>query len=152
MDSITDHTRADRVSRAMLAAVFEPGDPVTGALLRSEGAAGTLRIAREAGSVPGLGKGYDDLWRARARAAPDDLGERIVAESEELGMRILIPGDPGWPIELDQLGDRAPYALWARGKPGILGHDAPARLGIVGARAATPYGADIAAGIAGLHS
>ncbi|MGO2944079.1 MAG: DNA-processing protein DprA [Brevibacterium aurantiacum] len=149
MDSVTDHTRADRASRAMLAAVFEPGDPVAGSLLRSEGAAGTLRIAREAGRVPGLGEGYDELWRARARAAPDDLGEQIVAESEELGMRILIPGDPGWLIGLDQLGDRAPYALWVRGKPGILGHDAPARMGIVGARAATPYGADTAADIAG---
>ncbi|MGO2844072.1 MAG: DNA-processing protein DprA [Brevibacterium aurantiacum] len=64
-------------------------------------------------------------------------------------MRILIHGGPGWPTELEQLGVRAPFAPWVRGKPGILGHDAPARLGIVGARAATPYGADTATTIAG---
>lgn len=140
MDSITEHTRADRTSRAMAAA---------GALIRAEGAAGALSIARQAGRIPGLGAGYEDLWRTRAREAPENLGDRIVAESEQLGLRILIPGDPGWPTELDQLGDRAPFAIWVRGKPGILGHDAPARLGIVGARAATPYGADTAANIAG---
>lgn len=49
MDSVTEPTRANRASRAMAAAVFEPG---AGALIRTEGAAGTLSIARHTGAFP----------------------------------------------------------------------------------------------------
>lgn len=64
-------------------------------------------------------------------------------------MRILIPGDYGWPTELDQLGSRTPAALWAKGRPSSLAHPEAARIAVVGAEAASTYGYEMATALTG---
>lgn len=59
-------------------------------------------------------------------------------------MRLLIPGDDGWPTEVGQLGSRTPVALWAKGASASLAHSEFARIAVVGARAATKYGYEAA--------
>jgi ParE toxin of type II toxin-antitoxin system, parDE len=49
----------------------------------------------------------------------DHLGEipstaRLAAWPES-GLRLIAPGDPEWPTQLDDLGDARPLVLWARG-------------------------------------
>ncbi|MDD9204906.1 DNA-processing protein DprA, partial [Georgenia sp. 10Sc9-8] len=58
---------------------------------------------------------------------------------------LVLPGDPGWPGGLDDLGVRRPFALWVRG-PARL--ERPGAVAVVGARAATAYGEHVAAEIA----
>lgn len=121
------YPRDERAGRAVVAAVFDPGDPIAGALVREEGPLHTLLLADSDGEVPGLNEDRATAWRTRARMADDDLADRILAESEKLGLQIVIPGDAAWPTELDQLGDRAPFALWVQGDARILERGAEAR-------------------------
>ena len=64
---------------------------------------------------------------------------------------LLVPGDPRWPAQVDDLGTRAPLCLWVRGDPDLAALSARSAA-VVGARAATAYGvrvaADLAAGLA----
>ncbi|AWH95675.1 DNA-processing protein DprA [Dietzia psychralcaliphila] len=99
----------------------------------------------------------------RSRVRPDDL----LGEAAEVGARLLVPGDPGWPAAaLDPL-DRPrrrrgsgrgavetalrPLGLWWRGPadPTTVVHRSVA---VVGTRAPTPYGravtADVTSGVA----
>nr|WP_256428726.1 DNA-processing protein DprA [Frigoribacterium sp. VKM Ac-2836] len=60
---------------------------------------------------------------------------------------MLVPSTPLWPEALDELGDHAPVALWARGPASV---PVPASsIAIVGARAATAYGEQMSAELAG---
>ncbi|WP_244631621.1 DNA-processing protein DprA [Plantibacter sp. CFBP 8804] len=76
-----------------------------------------------------------ERWRPRLVSAD------LVAACEtaiEVGVRLLLPGAPGWHAGFDHLGVHAPHALWLRGSP-----DAPAgerTIALVGARAASGYG------------
>lgn len=149
MDTIMGYPREERAGRAMLAAVFDPGDPIAGALARTDGPLHALLLAHSDSEVPGLDEERAATWRTRARMAPEDLAERILAETKRHGLQILIPGDAAWPKELDQLGDRAPFALWVQGDAGILERGAEARLAVTGSRAATGYGAHVTTEIAG---
>src|SRR5699024_2373703 len=93
-----------------------------------------------------------NLARAVARWVPrlEVLNPaRDLAGFARLGGWLAVPGGPGWPRCLDDLGDDAPIALWGRGRQEVttgLG------IAIVGSRAATPYGmtvgAELAAGCA----
>lgn len=58
-------------------------------------------------------------------------------------MRRLYPGDPDYPVLLDAVP--SPPALWVRG---ALGVDDALAVAIVGARRATPYGVEVAEGLA----
>lgn len=70
----------------------------------------------------------------------DDLREAL-----DGSYAVLIPGDPHWPVSLNELGDRAPYALWARGATSFLAEPTYARLTVAGSRAATDYGVSVTA-------
>jgi DNA processing protein len=94
------------------------------------------------------------LARALPRWAPRvvDLDpDRALADLDRVGGVLLVPGRPGWPGRLDDLGVEAPLCLWVRGDPRL---DAATRrsVAVVGARAATAYGervaADLGAGVA----
>lgn len=61
--------------------------------------------------------------------------------------RLVCPGDDEWPDALDDLGDRRPVCLWARG-PGRLDDVATRSVAIVGSRAATSYGNEVATELA----
>lgn len=72
--------------------------------------------------------------------------ESVVARTHELGARIVIPGDDEWPCALDDL-ESPPYCLWVVGNHS-LAQACERSVSMVGARAATPYGAQVASEIA----
>ncbi|MYV98562.1 DNA-processing protein DprA, partial [Streptomyces sp. SID3343] len=76
--------------------------------------------------------------RLDARDPRADL-DRIAA----LGGAFVVPGDPGWPTQLDDLGDARPLGLWVRGAV-PLRLAAVRSVAIVGSRACTDYGAHVA--------
>ena len=94
-----------------------------------------------AGDVPERLRGA--TRRAVAGADPHRDLDAIAAA----GGRLVCPGDEEWPESLDDLADRRPVALWVRGPVSL--RDATDRsVAIVGSRAATPYGNQVAAEIA----
>lgn len=140
------------------AAASRPSATVQTAVSATETTAGAGPGAR--GGVPRWGElatggaGRARLIRAVARWAPRlavlDVRRRL-ATLDALGGTFLVPGDPGWPAQLDDLGAAAPFGLWLRGAADLAG--AAARcVGVVGARASTTYGDrvahDLAAGLA----
>jgi DNA processing protein len=151
-------TRPDggrRVACAMLTYLAEPADPVLGGLLQvlapdhvlaciragaiPAGAAGALDDAQAAGLRPALAR-----WRAQLPAIPPDAG---LAAHAAQGIALVCPGDPGWPPQLDDLGTARPYALWVRGTADLRSCCARS-VAIIGARAATSYGAHVSAELA----
>jgi DNA processing protein len=155
---VSPTTRLDEqhVARAALTYLAEPGDLALGALLEICEPAEVL-AAIKAGTLPGTGPGYGDRparrraleaalsrWRLRLPWLPDD-GHLEAARGD--GIRLVCPTDPEWPGGLDELGPARPYALWLRGHADL--HLACLRsVSMVGARAATGYGAHVAGEIA----
>jgi len=79
--------------------------------VRRFGALGTLQLIDGDGAVPGMNRADAFLWRER-------IGARVSMahpEYEPVGVQVLVPGDSTWPAALDDLGARAPLALWVRG-------------------------------------
>ncbi|MCT1874368.1 DNA-processing protein DprA [Brevibacterium luteolum] len=90
------------------------------------------------------------IWHDRL-ALPhrvEDVAERMRG-IEQSGVATVIPGDAHWPQVLNQLGDRAPYVLWARGATSLLVRPSGDLVTVTGARAATAYGEHVAGQIAG---
>ncbi|VXC20257.1 Putative DNA processing protein DprA [Arthrobacter sp. 9AX] len=139
-------TDYNRIARAALTRLFEPGDLVGRALVAKHGASEALKIAT--GSLPA-----DPFWdvtadalteglRRWARRIPDLQPENDLATIERLGGGFLVPDDELWPVGLDDLPD-APWGLWYRGVigDGILG---PSRcVAVTGSRDCTTYGAAV---------
>jgi DNA processing protein len=145
---------ADRVARAAWSSIAEPGDGDAGILIEALGAeAAVIAVASETGTD------VTALQRALAEAADDTFSpQRLVAaverwrprisiptvllslrQASRFGASLLVPDDPDWPQSVNDLGQHAPLALWARGDRGMLGR-LERSLAIVGARAATSYG------------
>jgi DNA processing protein len=145
-----------RLARAALTYLAEPGDPALGALLAICEPAEVL-AAIKADMLPGTGPGCGDTpasraalqralgrWRLRLPELPDESG---VAAARRDGIRLICPGDPEWPGGLDELGRARPYALWLRGRSDP--HRSSLRsVSMVGSRAATAYGTHVAGEIA----
>ncbi|WP_233193541.1 DNA-processing protein DprA [Cryobacterium sp. Y29] len=134
----------------MLAALSEPGDTITGNLLARLGAAETVQLITSGDRLPnGIDPAEGELWRRRLapRINPGQI-DRIVADMERHDLRMLTPDDIDWPGELQQLGTSAPIALWLKGDPSQLSIPLPGRVTIVGARAATAYGSQVATELA----
>ncbi len=135
----------ERVARAALTRVLEPGDERAGAWLRQVGPVGLLRALRVADGtaekLPGMTAVRLEGCRLRAAAAEP---ERDLAAVAALGGRLVCPGDREWPSQLDDLGDARPVGLWVRGRPDLRLW-ALRSVAVVGARACTPYGAHMAA-------
>lgn len=122
MVTITSLAKDERSARVALAATLEPDDAVTGRLLAAVGAVETVRLAAGAGAFP---KKVDSvearLWRNKVAPRMDARTvTQALAEADRLGLRVLIPGDDEWPTALNDLGDRAPTALWLRGAVSLL--------------------------------
>jgi DNA processing protein len=133
---------AERLARATLARLTEPGDTAVGRLVARDGAVAVVAALREARL---------ELGRRRVAGLLARLAE-LPAEGELLGAdqaggRLLCPGDAEWPECVDDLGEAAPLALWARGPLSIAAVTERA-VAVVGARAATPYGSHVATELA----
>jgi DNA processing protein len=144
------------LARAALTYLAEPGDPALGALLEIC-EPDEVVAAIKAGTLPGTGPGCGDSpasrraleravarWRTRLPWLPDD---GHIAASCRDGIRLACPADPEWPDGLDELGSARPYALWLRGHADLR-QVCPRSVSMVGARAATGYGAHVAGEIA----
>lgn len=140
-------SQQDRVARAALCRLGEPGDPrltgtvadlgattVYGHLLRQKGPDGLASdVAQRLGAIEPVA----DLRRAAER-----------------GIRFVVPGDEEWPPGLGDLGSAetvsgrggAPLGLWLRG-PLRLRDAVDRAVAVVGSRSATSYGADAASEI-----
>ena len=146
----------DKLARAALTYLAEPGDPALGALLGICEPAEVL-AAIKAGMLPGTGPGCGDSpasraaleralgrWRARLPGLPDAKG---IAGGCRGGVRLICPADAEWPGPLDQLGQARPYALWLRGNADLR-FACSRSVAVVGSRAATGYGGHVAGEIA----
>lgn len=130
----------DMWARLLLSRLAEPADASLGVRVLEVGA---VRAAREivAGrspvrSLPGL----------RARLAdrdPDDIVRSDLAAAVRCDAHLLRPGTPGWPTQLDDLGERSPLLLWVRGTADLR-LIALRSVAVVGTRNATSYGEQIA--------
>ncbi|WP_351223542.1 DNA-processing protein DprA [Streptomyces sp. NPDC002133] len=135
----------ERLARAALTRVVEPGDEHGGRWLREHGAVELMaRLTAPRlpeGMLPGAGERRIEGYRTRAAAVRPERDLEAVAAA---GGRFLSPGDAEWPRQLDDLGDARPVGLWVRGRPDLRIW-ALRSVAVVGARACTPYGAHMAA-------
>ncbi|MEU6017256.1 DNA-processing protein DprA [Streptomyces sp. NPDC047515] len=137
----------ERVARAALTRVLEPGDEQGGRWLRECGAVELIRrITTRDGTAERLSRMTPkrlDGYRLRAEHVEP---ERDLAAVAALGGRFVCPGELEWPSQLDDLGDGRPIGLWVRG-PRDLRLWALRSVAVVGARACTPYGSHMAASL-----
>jgi DNA processing protein len=137
-DPDVDDPQILRRARIALASVCEPGEPGLGDAVETFGPAAV--IARLLRSDTGL--------RVARKVA---IGERlaaldlaaVLADTAEIGARIIVPGDREWPHQLTDLGPRRVLALWLWGSADLRLH-ALRSVAMVGARACTRYGEFVA--------
>lgn len=132
----------ERLDRAFLARVIEPGDELGGRWLREFGAREVVR--RLSGGGRPLPEASEKRWAGLCARAGRADPEGDLARAREAGVRFLVPGDGEWPGQLDDLGDGRPMGLWVRGKANVRMW-ALRSVAVVGARACTEYGAHMAA-------
>lgn len=146
---------AERIARAALTRLVEPGDVLGLASVRAWGAVRAvdiltgreqpsadesqeLSLTLQSAGTPLTSRGWRsgrERWKARTSTlAP----ERDLETLHHLGGGLLIPSDPGWPPAVEDLGPAAPVALWYRGTGGMP--RAETTLAIVGSREASAYG------------
>jgi DNA processing protein len=140
----------ERRARVALSFLAQPGDLVLGAALRILTPAELLAVvtgADEDGEAVLVSQMPDAAlaralprWRERVSEIPS-TGR--LAAWQEVGMRLIVPGDAEWPTQLDDLGDARPLLLWARGAADLR-LTCVNSVAIVGSRAATGYGQHVA--------
>jgi DNA processing protein len=136
-------TEADRRARVTLSFLADPGDAVLGAALRSRSPAEILALTTGSGDIlqsgnPGPEALFKAMSRWRRRLSLVPPAARLAAW-EQSGLRLVLPGDPEWPTQLDDLGDTRPLLLWVQGSVDLR-YACLHSVSIVGARAATAYG------------
>jgi DNA processing protein len=151
---VTGRAEGERAARAALTWVAEPGDEVMGALLRScppaeivaaltEGRAPVAPAPSGGGGDGGAGVPRLDRalhrWAARLGEVPP---EHALDTWRAEGIRLVVPGDPEWPSQLDVLGDARPWGLWVRGNTDLR-YACLRSVSVVGTRAATAYGSHV---------
>ncbi|MEV8343541.1 DNA-processing protein DprA [Streptomyces niveus] len=145
----TGYGADERMARAALTRVIEPGDENGGRWLHKFGARGLMEFltspeGTDEETLCEVGPRRIRGLRARAAAAAP---ERDLAAIAAVGGRFVCPGDHEWPTQLDDLGTSRPIGLWVRGRPDLRLW-ALRSVAVVGARACTPYGAHMAGSIA----
>ncbi|OUE24812.1 DNA-processing protein DprA [Clavibacter michiganensis] len=168
-EEMDDEDGVDVAARCTWSGIAEPGDRVAGAVIGVLGAGAALAAVvdgftadavvgamleagldlQEDGRAALLGEIDGALQRWRPRVVRTEALARLHA-ARAVGARVLVPGDPHWPVGADDLGPHAPLVLWCTGAPAALAA-LPRSVAIVGARAATGYGehvtAELAAGL-----
>jgi len=134
---------AERLSRATLSRIAEPGTKGLIDRVREVGAEQVVAEVRDGRPLGGVD--VDALRHRLATADPSRDLDRAAA----VGARLVCPGDVDWPATLDDLAWEGLdcLGLWVRG-PGPLGGPDATSVGIVGTRAATAYGQLIASDFA----
>ena len=136
----------DRVARAALSRVTEPGDPRITELVARFGAVDLLARLRRGDGLSGV---FADVADRLASCEP----EAELARAARLGVRFVIPGDGEWPGQLDDLANAEPLnnrggipiGLWAKGPVRLA--SLGSSVAVVGSRAATTYGDQLATDI-----
>ena len=137
----------ERLARAALSRLAEPGDPRLLDLMTELGAVGLHEALLAQRDLDGL------AGDAAARLALcDPAGD--LERADRHGIRFVVPGDAEWPADLEDLRHAGalherggpPVGLWVRG-PLHLG-SLTGSVAVVGSRSATTYGTDVAGGIA----
>lgn len=136
-------TPEERLARAAVTRIADPGDGLVGAWLRELGPVETVRALTAGEELPGAGEQRAAGYALRARRTRP---ERDLAAARAMGARFLCPGDPDWPRQLDDLGGERPYGLWVRGGASLRMW-ALRSVAVVGARACTDYGSHMAASL-----
>ncbi len=143
----------ERFGRAALSFLADPGDLVLGALLRSAGPAEILAAVRDGSSQLEAAQAMPsqaivrkavERWRNKVPELPPP---GWLTAWEAAGYRLVCPGEPEWPTQLDDLGDARPVVLWLRGAIDLR-FVCLRSVSVVGARAATAYGTHVAGEIA----
>jgi DNA processing protein len=143
---VTGASDAERLARAALTCLAEPGDPVMGALLsRHSGTELVASIIEGRLPEPDAAEHGRRLgpalrrWSARLGDVPD---APALDGWRQAGIRLVCPGDPEYPGQLDVLGDARPWGLWVRGNADLR-FACLRSVAIVGTRAASAYGAHV---------
>lgn len=90
-----------------------------------------------------------ETWRARLdQMKKEDAEDDRYRAMKRLGVCVIIPSDDLWPSMINDLGEKAPLALWVRGQESavteVLGERAKPSVAMVGSRAASSRGIRIA--------
>jgi DNA processing protein len=127
-------------------ALAEPGDRLAGELISRFGPVEALEVFRNRRTVG------EDFLAAFERWAPRDrtnLAEDKIADAKKSDLKLLLPSDLEWPIQLNDLGGHAPLLLWYQGSIDVF-----QRLGrvvaLVGSRNATHYGQRVTSELCGV--
>ncbi|GII30892.1 DNA-processing protein DprA [Planotetraspora mira] len=145
----------DRTARVALMRMAEAGDPVMGRLIAWCGPQQALEQVSRESLDPDFATKENELAERSGRrsdlarlvtawAARYGDPEADLALGRERGARLIVPGDSEWPTQLDDLGDARPFGLWLDGQANLR-FACLRSVSIVGARAATPYGVQVAA-------
>jgi len=132
----------ERLARALLCRIAEPGEVDLSRQVASTGGAATVEwLLNQSPSTPKRRN-----WNERI---PSASPERDLAAAAAVGARFVIPGDAEWPEQLSDLTmlppeyAAIPFGLWVRGDLDLS--TACARsVAIVGARASSAYGEYVA--------
>lgn len=143
---------AERFARSSWTGIAEPGDRIAGLLVAALGAGPALSAVVERWPASRVvaavaDTGQETMTEEEATSALERWQPRLTSataiialkQAGRYAVRLIIPGDEGWPTGLDDLGHHAPLALWARGNASTLATLAQS-MALVGARAATGYG------------
>ena len=139
----------ERVARAALVRLVEPGRRSLYEAVQQKGAVAVWQAVQGTGPVPGLREAGAAGARHRAQGwSPEDNLTRLHA----LGGRLLCPGDDEWPADRLTwpnllLEESPPLALLVRG-PRRLDDVVRQAVAVVGARACTLYGQQVASDLA----
>lgn len=139
---------SQRIARAALSRVGEPGDVRLSRLVAELGAEEVYQQLREEQDLGGV---YTDVATRLRGLDP----ERDIEEAATKRIRLVCPGDDEWPQGLADLGHAeplqsrggVPLCLWVKG-PLRLDQASARAAAVVGSRSATTYGTGVAADIA----
>lgn len=133
----------ERLARAALSRLSEPGDAKLNSLATELGPVQLHRLLLEQQDVSGV------LDNVRARLEITDA-ERELERAARLGIRFVIPGDAEWPGQLDDLAAAGelherggvPIGLWVKGPLRL--EQLNGSVAVVGSRSSTSYGDAVA--------
>jgi DNA processing protein len=131
---VDDH---ERVARAVLLRVGEPGDAKLAGIVNERGPVEAVAALRRGGADV-------ERWQPRV---PQADGARDLAAAAAVGARLLVPGDSEWPAERLEFLPVPPLGLWVRGAAS-LSRFLRRSVSVVGSRASTTYGEHVAAELA----